>query len=117
MPQSPESSQPQSPESSRPKNLVVHIDNPADKLVKHTSLSDKRKNNAAKAKRAIKQDVKFNPNNKLIANLAYQLIQVHATPLCQSTPIIQSTMQHIYYTKPYNSNLYTHQLYQYFHHR
>ena len=41
-PQSTESSRPQSPASSQPRNLAVHIDNPADKPVKHTSLSEKR---------------------------------------------------------------------------
>ena len=108
-PQSTEPSRPYSPESSRPKNLVVHIDNPADKPVKHTSLSDKRKGNAAKAKRAINQDVQFIPKNKSVANLAHLSNQVHATPLCQSTPVIQPTMQHHYYSDPYNNNnLYTH---------
>ena len=43
--------QPQSPElSNMQKNLIVQIDNPADKPVKHTSLSDKRKSIAVKAK-------------------------------------------------------------------
>ena len=107
-PQSTESSRPQSPESSRPKNLVVHIDNPVDKPVKHTSLSDKGNDNAAKAKRAINWDVQFDPNNKPVANLAYLSNQVHATPLCPSTPVIQPTVQQIYYTNPYNSNFYTH---------
>ena len=108
-PQSTESSRPQSPESSPPKNLVMHIDNPANKPVKHTSLSEKKKGNAAKVKRAINQNVQFNPSNKTVANLAYPSNQVHATPLCQSTPVIQPTMQHLYYTNPYNNNnLYTH---------
>ena len=104
-------SQPQSLESSRPKNLKVHICNPADKPVKHTSLSDKRKSNAAKAKaqRIINQEAQFNSNNKPVANLAYQSNQMHATPLCQSTPIIQPTLQHLHYTNPYIniSNPYT----------
>ena len=108
-PQSTESSRPQSPESSRPKKLVIHIDHPADKPVKHTSLSDKRSNFAAKAKQAINPDVQFNRNNKLVASLAYQSNQTHETPLCQSTPVTQPTLQHLYYTNPYNSNPYTHQ--------
>ena len=87
---------------------MIHFDNPADKPVKHTSLLDKRKEIAAKAKQPIKQNVQFNPNNKPVANLAYQSIQVHATPLFQSTPIIQPTLHQLYYTNPYNSNPYTH---------
>ena len=88
---------------------MVHIDNPADKPVKHTSLSEKRKDNAAKVKRAIDQNVQFSPISKPVANVAYLSNQVHATPLCQSTPVIQPTKQHLYYTNPYNNNnLYTH---------
>ena len=108
-PQSTELSRPQSPESSRPKNLVVHIDNPADKPVKLTSLSEKRKDNTAKVKRAIDQNVQFGPIDKPVENLAYLSNKVHATPLCQSTPVIQPTMQHLYYTNPYNNkSIYTH---------
>ena len=87
----------------------MHIDNPADKPVKHTLLSEKRKGNAAKVKRAIDQNVQFNPNNKPVANLAYLSNQVHATSLCQCTPVIQPTMEQLFYTNPYNNNnnLYT----------
>ena len=96
----------------------MHTDNPADKPVKHTSLSDKRKNIAANAKgqRQIAiQEVQFHPNYKLVANLAFQSNQLQATPLYQSTPLtnsqnlIQPTLQQHYYTNPYisNSNPYT----------
>ena len=99
---------PKSPEPARPQNFVVHIENPADKPVIHKSLSNERKSIAAKAKRTVNQDVQFNPNHKPIAKFAYQSNQVHAAPLCQSTPVIQPTMQHVYYTNPYNSNMHTH---------
>ena len=87
------SPQPQSPESPRPQNLIVHIDNPADKPVKHTSLSDKRKSIAAKTKgqrQITNQEVQFHPTYKPVANLAFQSNQLQATPLYQSTPLINS---------------------------
>ena len=113
------SSRPQSPESStRQQSLIVQIDNPADKPVKHTSLSDKRKSIAAKAKgqqQITNQEVQFHPNNKPVANLTFQSNQVQAIPLYQSTPLINSqnllqpTIQRHYYTHPYikKSNPYT----------
>ena len=115
-PQSTESSRPQPPELSRPKNLEVHIDNPADKSVKHTSLSDKRKNNAAKAKaqRVTNQDVQFNSNNKSVADLTYQSTQVPATPLCLKYSLQCNTF--IILTRIIVIFIHTH-LCQYFHHR
>ena len=105
--------QPQSPASSRPQTLIVHIDNPADKPVKYLSLSDKRKNIAAKAKeqrQITNQEVQFHPNYKPVANLVFQSNQLQATLLYQSTSLtnsqnlIQSTLQQHYYTNPYISN-------------
>ena len=38
-----------------------------------------------------------------MANVSYQYNQVHASPLCQSTPIVTPTFQQVYFTNPYES--------------
>ena len=64
---------PQSPQSStRLQNLIVQIDNLAEKPVKYTSLSDKRKSTAAKAKgqrQITNQEVQFYLNNTSVTRL------------------------------------------------
>ena len=103
------------PESLKPQNLIVKIDNSDDdKPVKYTSLSDKRKNIAAKAKgQFTHQEVQFHPIDHPIAPKNLDTNQMHITPMFQSTPIINSpnlvqtvqlTLQQHYYTNPYVSN-------------
>ena len=84
------------------KNLVVHVDNTYGQE-RHSSLSDKRKQIAARAKQTHQQQVKHHPYHQPIANLSYQYNQVHASPLCQSTIIETPTMQQVYFTNPYES--------------
>ena len=58
-----------------PRILIVHIHNPADKTIKQTAVSDKRRQIAAQIAQARKNnfpEVYFNPNNKPVANIAYQ---------------------------------------------
>ena len=98
-----------------PKNLIVQINNPADKPATNTSLSDKRESFADKAKgkkqRQINnQQVQFHPYQKPIANLPLQSNQLQATTLCQSTSPIanqnfaQPTLHQQYYSNPYTHN-------------
>ena len=98
----PPSERPSSEQEQKLENLVVHVDNNCGQE-RYSSLSEKRKQIAARAKQTHKQQVKYNPNHQPIANLSYQYSQVHASPLCQSTPIVTPTMQQVYYTNPYES--------------
>ena len=104
-PQSPSTSeqppteQPPSEPEQKLKNLVVHVDNTYGQE-RHSSLSEKRKQIAARAKQAHQQQVKYHPNHQPIANLSYQYNQVHESPLCQLTPIVKLTFQQVYFTNP-----------------
>ena len=106
-PQSPsQSERPQSrtPSEQEPKvkSLVVQVDNTNGQEVRYNSLSERRKHIASRAKQPHEQ-VRYQPNHQPIANLSYQYNQVHASPLCQSTPVLAPTMQQIYYTNPYSN--------------
>ena len=99
--QPPSERSPSEPEQ-KLKNLVVHVDNTYAQE-RHSSLSEKRKQIAARAKQAHQQQVKYHPNQPPIANLSHQYNQVHASPFCQSTTIETPTMQQVYFTNPYES--------------
>ena len=102
-PQSPSPSErPPSEQEQKVKSLVVQVDNTYGQE-RYSSLSEKRKQIASRAKQA-HQQVKYHPNHQPIANLSYQYNQVHASPLCQSTPIVTPTMQQVYYTNPYSND-------------
>ena len=97
----PPSERPPSEQGQKLNNLVVHVDNTYGQE-RYSSLSEKRKQIASRANQN-QQHVKYHPNHQPIANLSYQYNQVHASPLCQSTPIVTPTMQQVYYTNPYES--------------
>ena len=82
----PSEQQPSEPEQ-KLKNLIFHVENTYGQP---RSLSEKRKQIAARSKQSHPQQVKYHPNHQPVANLSYQYNQVHASPLCQSTPIITS---------------------------
>ena len=89
------SSRPQSPspseqEQPKVKSLVFQVDNNTVKEVKYNSLSEERRQHASRAKQA-NQQVQYNPNHQPVANLSYLYNQVHASPLCQSTPVLTPT--------------------------
>ena len=102
-PQSPSTSErPPSQQEQKLKSLVVQVDNTDSQEVRHSSLSEKRKHIASRAKQ-LHQQVKYHPNHQPIAHLQYQYNPVHASPLYQSTPIITPTMQQVYYTNSYSN--------------
>ena len=99
----PPSERPPSEQGQKLKNLVVHVDDTYGQEW-HSSLSEKMKQIATRAKQAQQQQqVKYHPNHQPIANFSYQYNQLHASPLCQSTPIVTPTMQQVYFTNPYES--------------
>ena len=89
----PPSERPPSEQEQKVKNLVVHVDNTYGQE-RYSSLSEKRKQIALRAKQS-HQQVKYHPNHQPIANLSYQYNQVHASPLRQSAPIVTPTMQRV----------------------
>ena len=97
----PPSERPPSEQEPKVKSLVVHIDNTYGQE-HYSSLSEKKKQITSRAKQA-HQQVKYHPNHQPIANLSYQYNQVHASSLCQATPIVTPTIQQVYYTNPYES--------------
>ena len=102
-PQSPNPSErPPSEQEQKVKNLVVQVDKTNGQEVQYSSLSEKRKHIASQAK-PVYQQVKYHRTHQPIVNLSYQYNQVHASPLCQSTPILTPTMQQFYYTDPYSN--------------
>ena len=98
----PPSERPPSEQEQKVKSLVVQVDNSYGQE-RYSSLSEKRKQIASRAKQA-HQQVTYHPNHQPIANLSYQYNQVHASPLCQSTPIVTPTTQQVYYTNPYSND-------------
>ena len=86
----------QSEQEQRVTSLIVQVDNSNESEVQYKTLSERRKDIASKAKQ-----VRYHPNHQPVAQLSYQCIQVNASQLCQSIPVITSTLQQIYYTNPY----------------